>query len=282
MNVSNNLLLGGLWCNNNQIPELNLDNNPNLLTLVCYSNQIKSLVLSGNPRLTNLMCNSNQITSLDLTNNCRLKQIIVHDNPPLTELILPPPTCAKAVESGQTNESQFDITASNKTLLSLNISKTAITSIDVLNFANLDTLLVQSSKLDSLDVSGNVVLRCLNTTGTPLKCIQVNQNQLNSIPAGWIKDAAASYSVNCKSSTFIEDEILSESIIIYPNPAGDVLTIESVIPLIRVEIYSVTGIKIMDIQSDFDAIPVKCLSEGVYMLKIETEYGSITRKFSKQ
>jgi len=281
LNVSNNLLLGGLWCCNNQIPELKLDNNPNLLTLVCYSNQIKSLVLSGNTKLSNLMCSSNQITSLDLTNNCRLKQIIVHDNP-LTELILPPPTCAKAVESGQTNESQFDITASNKTLLSLNISKTALTSIDVLNFANLDTLLVQSSKLDSLDVSGNVVLRCLNTTGTPLKCIQVNQNQLNSIPAGWIKDAAASYSVNCKSSTFIEDEILSESIILYPNPAGDVLTIESVIPLIRVEIYSVTGIKIMDIQSDFDAIPVKSLSKGVYMLKIETEYGCATKKFARK
>jgi hypothetical protein len=227
------------------------------------------------------MCNSNQITSLDLTNNCRLKQIIVHDNP-LTEITLPPPTCTKAGESGLTNESLFAINASNKTLLSLNISKTALTSIDVLNFASLDTLQVQSSKLDSLDVSGNVVLRCLNTTGTPLKCIQVNQNQLNSIPAGWIKDAAASYSTNCKAATTIEAEILAESIMLYPNPSGDVLTIESGIPLISVEIYTVTGVKIMDIHSDFDAIPVKNLSEGVYMVKIETEYGSITRKFTKQ
>jgi hypothetical protein len=105
---------------------------------------------------------------------------------------------------------------------------------------------------------------------------------LNAIPAGWIKDATTTYSVNCKSSTSIDPEILKEAILLYPNPACDVLMVESGIPIIGMEVYSVTGVKILDIDSDFYTIPLKGLPEGVYILKIESVFGHLTKKFSKQ
>lgn len=258
--VSGNTLLGGLYCGHNDIESLILNNNTALLTLDCYDNNIKSL---------------------DLSDNLKLKYIRIYDNP-IEELIMPGESESKAGEVSHGDKSEFEATATNTTLKGLNISKTALKSIKVLNFAGLDSLCVQGSMLDSLDVSGNVILRILNTTNTPLKCIQVNQNQLNAIPAGWVKDATTSYSVNCKSSTSIDEEILAEAVMVYPNPACDVLTILSGIPLISIEVYSVTGVKIMDIDSNFDAIPLKGLPEGVYILKIETVSGRLTKKFSKQ
>jgi len=289
LDVTNNTLLGGLYCGNrlpaeflNQIESLITVNNPNLLTLHCNNNKIASLDLSNNLNLRSLMCSSNRLPMLNLCLNTRLTEIIAYDNPLLEEVILPGESCGKAGEASLTGISAFAATASNTTLKALNMSETALKSINVLNFAVLDSLHVRGTKLDSLNVSGNLVLRYLNITSTPLKCVQVNQNQLNSIPAGWIKDATTTYSVNCKSSTPIDDEILAESILIYPNPGGDILTIESGIPLQKVEFYSVTGKKIMVIQSGFEAIPVKGLSEGVYMLKIDTEFGSTMIKFLKK
>ena len=77
-----------------------------------------------------------------------------------------------------------------------------------------------------IDVSANVSLRYLNTTSTPLTCIQVNQDQLANIPAGWEKEATASYAVDCQAASGIEDELLAASIRMYPNPVNDVLTVE--------------------------------------------------------
>ena len=116
--------------------------------------------------------------------------------------------------------------AENK-LNNLDISYTLITSIDILNNTDLDNLNVQGIPLDSLDVSGNAGLSYLNTTGTNLECIQVNQDQLNNIPSGWVKDAITVYSTDCKATTPIEDASLTESVCIYPNPAGEIIYIES-------------------------------------------------------
>jgi Leucine-rich repeat (LRR) protein len=270
-----------LVCRNNKLTSLVVGGNTLLGGLYCGNNQIESLILNNNDALLDLICDSNQITILDLSDNLRLRSILSNDNP-LEDLIMPGESKRKGGEFSHSNKSEFEATATNTTLKSLNISKTALKSINVLNFAVLDALYVQGSMLDSLDVSGNVILRSLNTTDTPLKCIQVNQNQLNAIPAGWIKDATTTYSVNCKSSTSIDDEILAEVIIVYPNPACDILTIESGIPLISVEIWSVAGVKLMELHDDLNEIPIIGLPEGVYIIRIESEFGHLAKKFSKQ
>ena len=254
----------------------------NLKTLIVNDNELTSLDVSTNTALTYLDCSNNLLTSLDLSNNLSLMDIDVSGNP-LTSLILPtysPPN--EAPDPLQTENSMLVTSLANNTLLYLNISNTDLTSIDVSNFESLDSLDVQGSQLDSLDVSGNGNLSYLNTTNTALTCIQISQSQLDNIPTGWVKDDATSYAVDCQAASGIEDEMLAASIRLYPNPVSDILTIESEIRLTKVEIYSIVGTKILEIYSDFNAIPVNDLSNGMYILRIHSKTGFSIKKFTKE
>ena len=90
-----------LWCNDNQIRELDLtqcpdlrnlqcDNNllteldveacPYLNQLYCCNNQLTTLDVSHNPDLAVLACYGNQLTALDVTNNTLLEQLLCENN----------------------------------------------------------------------------------------------------------------------------------------------------------------------------------------------------------
>ncbi|TFH39641.1 MAG: T9SS type A sorting domain-containing protein [Bacteroidia bacterium] len=266
-------------CTNNQLQSLDVSNSPLLGGLYCANNQIESLELENNPDLLTLVCHHNEITYLDLSANLKLRTIWVSDNP-LVGFIEPGGTGKKGGETLNTNISGLKASLAINDLTDLNISNTDLSSINVLNFVYLNSLYVQGTQLNSLDVSGNLVLKYLNATSTPLGCIQVNQNQLNSIPPGWVKDAATIYSVDCQAVSIREDRVPDESIRVYPNPAGDLLTVDSDIPIINVEIYSLTGKRVMLVYSQFSEIPVSGLADGTYIMKAETINGVTSRKFT--
>ena len=67
----------------------------------------------------------------------------------------------------------------------------------------------------------------------------------------------SNYSMN--SSLNVEDVILTRSINLYPNPVTDVLTIDSEIPLTNVEVYSVLGEKVKEMDSDFKSLSMNNL-----------------------
>ena len=257
----------------------------NLETLVVKDKGLTSLDLSNNSALKYLDCSNNLLTSLDLSNNLNLTYIDVSYNPITPVSLILPATYSPTNEAfdplSDKNLSPANVLA-NTTLIYLNISNTDMTSIDISDFESLDTLDVSGSKLDSLDVSANVSLRYLNTTNTPLACIQVNQDQLGNIPAGWEKEATASYAVDCQAASGIEDELLAASIRMYPNPVNDVLTIESDFRLTKIEIYSIVGSKVKEIYMDFSSIQTGHLSKGIYILKIHSEKGIATKKFTKE
>jgi hypothetical protein len=64
---------------------------------------------------------------------------------------------------------------------------------------------------------------------------------------------------------------------IYPNPAIDILTVEiSNEKISQVDIFDVSGRKIYDRQfnnNNKSKIPVNNISNGLYFIKIQTEYG---------
>ena len=78
------------------------------------------------------------------------------------------------------------------------------------------------------------------------------------------------------------NETLSQSINFYRNPVTNVLTIDSEIPLTRVEIYSVLGRKVKEVNSGFESIPTNNLSNGVYVVRMFSENGLTTKKLIKQ
>ncbi|MGB5361931.1 MAG: T9SS type A sorting domain-containing protein, partial [Aureibaculum sp.] len=80
----------------------------------------------------------------------------------------------------------------------------------------------------------------------------------------------------------IDDEILSSSVKLYPNPVDDVLTINSEIPLTKVEVYSILGKKVKEFKAGFNSMRIDNLSNGVYIVRILAEKGSATRKLIKK
>ncbi len=254
----------------------------NLETLIVSGQELTSLDVSNNTALTYLDCSNNLLTTLDLSNNLSLITIDVSGNP-LTSLTLPTYLSSGNISGKLKAQNSSQITNfSEATLLYLDISNTDLASIDVSEFESLDSLNASGSKIDFLDVSANINLGYLNTTKTPLTCIQVNQNQLNNIPTGWEKEETASYAIDCQSASAVEYELFANSIRLFPNPVSGNLSIESKLNLLKVEIYSIAGKKVQIVISDFHTIPTQHLPNGIYILKIHSEKAVTTKKFTRK
>ena len=83
-----------------------------------------------------------------------------------------------------------------------------------------------------------------------------------------------------------DDFSLTKSIKLHPNPVNDILNIDSETdnPIVNLELYSVIGQKInLDLIEAGKGIQIntRTLSTGVYLVKIETERGTTTKRFIK-
>lgn len=90
-------------------------------------------------------------------------------------------------------------------------------------------------------------------------------------------------STGCSSVQLsVDDEILNNSLKLYPNPVTNILTIESKnVAISKVEIYSILGEKIKEINSIFGSITTDNLPNGMYLIKIYSEKGMVMKKTIK-
>jgi hypothetical protein len=79
----------------------------------------------------------------------------------------------------------------------------------------------------------------------------------------------------------MEETIIANSIKVYPNPVNQILTIDSNIPINKVELFSLLGKKVKDVTNDFKTIPVNDLSNGIYIVKIQSGNHMEFRKIIK-
>ena len=79
----------------------------------------------------------------------------------------------------------------------------------------------------------------------------------------------------------VEDQVLAQQIMIYPNPVSSILSIKSQIRLKKVEIYSIVGQKVKELHSGFKAISTDELSRGVYTVRIYSENGFTSKMIIK-
>ncbi len=87
---------------------------------------------------------------------------------------------------------------------------------------------------------------------------------------------------NYTNQLSVDKNILLNAISVYPNPTADVLVIDSNRPLTKVEMYSVLGKKVMDINSGFKSIPMHTISDGLYIVKIQSENKVVFKKIIKK
>ena len=279
LEVNNNPQLWLLICNNNQLESLDLDNCTSLIDLVCYNNKLTELIVETNTLLGGLYCQNNLLTSLDVSYNTELRFLNADDNTELTGLHL---TKVDSPKSESSKISQKAAIASNDRLSHIEVNNTGLVALDISNVPNLETLNAQGSKLTSIDVSNNSILSVLDLTNNPLTCIQVSQEQLDNIPTGWEVDATTPFSTDCENYLGVDDELLTEGLKLYPNPVSDMLTVDSKLPLSKVEIYSILGQRVKEIDTNLNSISLNNLSNGIYIVRIYFENGTTVRKLIKQ
>ncbi len=83
------------------------------------------------------------------------------------------------------------------------------------------------------------------------------------------------------STLSLDDLEISRAIRIFPNPLISDLQIQSNLGIKTISIYSVLGQKIRDFESDSSPIDLNELPSGLYILKLSTEKGVVTKQILK-
>jgi hypothetical protein len=233
-----------LTCDGNALTTLDLSKNTALKTLRCAQNQLTSLNLVGAVNLESVYCDLNQLTTLDVSQNLKLNYFKCFSN----------------------RITSIDLSANTK-LTYIKCDANPLTSLNVKNGFN--------SLITSFDAVPCSSLNCIDVDDATAA------NAGQAPYTNWKKETTTIYSEDC-SALSVNDETITKSITFYPNPFTDFLSIDSkIFELNKVEMYSITGMKINVIESNFESINTRNLSPGLYVLKIYTTKGTAFKKLIK-
>lgn len=214
--------------------------------------------LTGIEAFTNIIslsCDNNMLTSIDLSNNLALTYLKCDNN----------------------HFSALDV-SNNIALTDLYCSHTHITSLDLSN----------NSALVAIDCSNNHLLSSLNLkNGNNINIIFFNALENESLTCIDVDDAAYSivnwplvdsdtiFSEDCSSASV--GEVLGENkFVVYPNPAKDRITIESLSSVHTYSIFDLQGKQLSKEifnhnQNSFINIDISSFESGIYFIKISSD-----------
>ena len=138
---------------------------------------------------------------------------------------------------------------------------------------------VFSTEIDEVVIVNNNNLAVCNTE---LICAIIDEHSVLKTIANNFDgcNSVAEVSALCNPLA-VSDFTLNNSISIYPNPVSDILQIYSSegVSIEKIAIYSMLGESL--ISTPENSIDVSYLSEGIYFIEVETNRGSITKRFIK-
>jgi len=292
-----------LWCNYNSLTSLDLTQNTALTELMCFNNSLTSINVTQNTALTLLYCGSNSLSSLDLTQNTALIILDCSENS-LTSLNVTLNTTLSSLGCSANSLTNLDVTQ-NTNLIDLYCNNNLLTNLNITQNTAIVELYCQNNSLTSLDVTQNTALTLLycydnsltslnvangnNTaitdfyaTSNPnLTCIQVDDVAWST--TNWTNiDATASFSLNCNTSTGV-NETKKITLTIYPNPVTNQLSLNNgELKIESILILDITGKTVKTIKGNVKTIDVADLTKGIYFIQIQTEKGLINKKFIKE
>jgi len=278
-------------------------------------NLLTTLDFSSNTNLVKINVINNPITSVDVSQNTLLEELTVSTQTgTLGSIDVSQNTSLRILELGANNLSSLNV-LNNTQLTYLNIGLNPITSIDLSSNLLLENIGAYSTSITNLDLSNNpnlefvtcnnaqltnlnikngnnrnqqdeLNLNYLDATGNPnLLCIQVDDEVAALNNPNWFKDFTTSYSQNC-STLSIDDSTIKDLISVYPNPSKDLLNIEFFRSFIdaKATIFDTQGKHLIskNLDSNNGFIDVSKLESGIYLLTIENESISTTKRFIKQ
>ncbi len=271
---------GTIDCNGLNIFNLTgIESFPNIKKLLCYNNQLTHLDVSQNKTLENLQCDENQLTSLDLSNNTALKTLMCHINK-LTALDLSKNLDLKDLRCYENQLTEIDL-SKNLALEILDCSLNPIRDLDISKNVALKALYCLWNELISLNLKNgnNATLQTMLARGNPnLSCIQVDNVENSNTYHNWTKDATANYNTDCNYMSV--KNVDKKEILLYPNPAKDILNFSEEVSDIRIMDFS--GRVMKQFSNSSKSINVENLSKGFYFITAKNKLGKeIIQKFIK-
>ena len=235
----------------------------NIETLYCDYNKLTNINISKNTKLKFLDCTYNQLKDLNITKNLNLEELYCPSNN-LTELNV----------SKHTNLSYLEC-AYNE-----------ITTLDLSKNTKLTALLCFRNKLTSLNLknNNNNILTTLSTKqNSDLTCIEVDDVTMANNKSNWIKDDIANYSIHCNVLN-IADFQNDFQILCYPNPVQKTLNINIPISIKvnKISVYNSLGNLILEKKSNLNQLDFSNLNKGVYLIVINTNKNSYTKRIIKK
>lgn len=233
LNLSNNIALWHVKCNDNLISSIDVSQSAGLEYLYCGNNQLTSLNVSNNTALRDLGCANNQLTTLDISQNTSLENLYCNNNL-LTNLN----------------------TSNNTYLLLLECDYNQLTSLDISNNTAQTRLTCNNNQLTSLNVAnglnGSVGVgnfqRFWVFDNPNLECIKVDNSQFSI--ANWengttanqdvfVYDNGVNFSESCSSAFLNESNLTTFNL--FPNPASTSFTLSNLPKNATIQLVDQTG-----------------------------------------
>ena len=163
--------------------------------------------------------------------------------------------------------------------------------LDLSNNPKISIFYAPNNQFTTIDVKNgnNIVLTNFTTTNSAsLVCIQVDNptyatNEVSSYQH-WNTDTIVTFSEDC-STLSVLDYVINSGLILYPNPAKDLISIKSELNnIIEIKIYNYTGKLLYSEESKngINTINISKLNVGIYLIKFKDNSNNISiSKFIK-
>mgnify|MGYP000265331334 CR=1 FL=1 len=263
---------------NDALQSLDLSNNPELASLAATgSDLLTSLDLSNNPLLKDLVLkNCPLVKALDISTISELDSLVAKGNATLNLITFG--TQASGVKNKQKG------TAVNTKLKTIDLSNNALTTLDVSSFPNVKKILVNGNSLTSLKVNNGNNVNIINAD------FDAKNNNLTSITVDDATFSTTNWTNIDAGTTFIsgtlsvDSDVLASMVKIYPNPFTDYIKLElnAGIVVKEISLKDITGKSISNFSlKNIDRIDVSHLSNGMYLLVVKTDKGTLSKKIVK-
>lgn len=291
LNLNGCTQLNRLICGENKLEALDVTSNTGLVSIMATTNRIQTIDVTNINGLNYLWVNENQLTSLDVTKNSELRILSCGSNK-LEELdVSQNQKLSTLACSANENLSVLNV-SNNPKLGALSCSGSNLSELDLSSNPELRLLYCNNNKIMRLDLSANPILKevycsnndlhslLLNNGNTEnmqqvkgynnpnLSCVQVDNVAAVENKTGWDFDSTVQFSEHCATAS-MDDVHYSKSVLIYPNPAFDLVKIFVVNNNFKeCSIYNVLGEHIFTSKNAL--ISLSNMATGVYFLRIKS------------
>jgi hypothetical protein len=294
-----------LYCSNNQLTSLDLTNNLALQNLDCSHNSINQISLPDFTYGISANIGFNQLTTIDLSHLSQIVSLYLNNNS-LTSVVFNHPNYTFLIDGGIDVSNNPLVTLDmgqlrNSPLLmgepydSIEINNTSLTQIIcpmafvkyyyINNNPNLELISFKNERLEQfVDNDFDTGAYILNNTNLNAICVDnlggVSQTELQFFEDYFTGSAITISTTTCNLGTAGNELSLFK---IYPNPTSDIINVEVTNNQVinKATITNLLGQSIMTFENT-RMLDISSLANGAYLITVETESGTETKRIIKQ